>query len=151
MSLLMCRGAITSMPNISNSVDMVRIWGYLALLDDQRREIFNLWRIKFGKVGWMERESSLKQVRNPECSVEYSLLCYVRFILPAYILKSLTSMVLQFYWSGSERNRKLSWKSWHDLCKLKYLGMGLRGFEGFNYISHKTMLAFYTISIIFCN
>lgn len=55
------------------------------------------------------------------------------FLLPMHLMRSLNSMFIQFFWGGSEGNKKLCWNSWLDLYKPKYLeGMDFRDPEGFN-------------------
>lgn len=56
------------------------------------------------------------------------------FLLPTVVIRFLDSMVLRFFWSGYEGNKKMCWKSQKDLCKPKNMGgMGFRDFEVFNF------------------
>ena len=55
------------------------------------------------------------------------------FKAPSGIIASIESLLLRFFWGGSEENRKISWIDWESICVEKEVGgLGLRSIREFN-------------------
>ncbi|GAU31515.1 hypothetical protein TSUD_332900 [Trifolium subterraneum] len=55
------------------------------------------------------------------------------FKAPSGIISSINSILIKFFWGGSEDTRKISWISWKDICSSKeHGGLGVRHLREFN-------------------
>lgn len=73
-------------------------------------------------------------------SVLQSILTYAMscFHIPTSICDAIEKVCSNFWWGIKDGRKKMHWKNWRSLCKLKSLGgMGFRHMESFN----KTLLA----------
>ena len=55
------------------------------------------------------------------------------FRIPKTVMKKLTSVVTQFWWSSEGNTRGMHWKSWNELCSPKEEGgLGFKDLTDFN-------------------
>lgn len=55
--------------------------------------------------------------------------------LPSSLCSDLESLMAKFYWVFSSNGRKVHWKSWKSICKVKRNGgLGFRSFIAFNQV-----------------
>jgi hypothetical protein len=55
------------------------------------------------------------------------------FKAPSGIISSIESLLIKFFWGGSEDHRKISWVGWRSICLRKeYRGLGVRQLNVFN-------------------
>ncbi|KAK6131702.1 hypothetical protein DH2020_034499 [Rehmannia glutinosa] len=111
--------------------------GLPSVIGKNKREVFRDIQDRVWKriQGWKEktlsqagREILIKAVI--QSIPTYAMSC---FRLPDNILHKIQSMAAQFFWGGSENDRKLHWVSWNKIARSKDKGgLGFRHLRAFN-------------------
>ncbi|CAJ2662883.1 unnamed protein product [Trifolium pratense] len=110
----------------------------LPIGGDPRRLCFwepVLDRLKNRLSGWSSRFLSIGGRLVLIKSVLTSLPVYALsfFKAPSGIISSIESILIKFFWGGSENLRKVSWINWNTICLRKeYGGLGVRQLREFN-------------------
>ncbi|CAJ2669290.1 unnamed protein product [Trifolium pratense] len=110
----------------------------LPIGGDPRRLCFwepVLDRLKNRLSGWRSRFLSIGGRLVLLKSVLTSLPVYALsfFKAPSGIISSIESILIKFFWGGSEDHRKVSWINWNSICLRKeYGGLGVRQLREFN-------------------
>lgn len=108
-----------------------RYLGMPAMVGKSKREIFSVLRDRIWKRihGWGEKSlfGAVREVLFK--AVLQSMSC---FELPLYLIKSMESAILRFWWGGGAQH-KMVWKSWVEMCESKRCGgLGFRNLQSFN-------------------
>jgi hypothetical protein len=94
-----------------------------------------LARLKNRLSGWKSRFLSfggrLIQLKSVLTSLSVYALSF--FKAPSGTISSTESLLIKFFWGGSEDSRKISWINWKTICLRKeYEGLGVRQLREFN-------------------
>jgi hypothetical protein len=110
----------------------------LSIGGDPRKLVF--WEpavanIKSRLLGWQSRFLSfggrLTLLKSVLSSIPVYALSF--FKAPSGIISLIESLFINFFWGGSEDNRKISWIAWSSVCVQKeYGGLGVRQLREFN-------------------
>jgi hypothetical protein len=110
----------------------------LSIGGDPRKLVF--WEpavanIKSRLLGWQSRFLSfggrLTLLKSVLSSIPVYALSF--FKAPSGIISLIESIFNNFFWGGSEDNRKISWIAWSSICLRKeYGGLGVRKLQEFN-------------------
>ena len=112
--------------------------GLPTLVGKGKKKAFNQIKDQVGRkiAGWKGkllsnagREVLIKTVA--QATTTYTMSC---FKLPNSLCRWLNSMVSQFWWGQKDKERKMEWISWENMCTPKVEGeMGFKDLKAFNF------------------
>ena len=88
-----------------------------------------------GKVSRLERKAPISSGERDFAQgdgTSYPYIAMSCFELPVGLCKDIEIQIRKFWWGGRGGQRKIHWKSWEVLCKLKEGGMGFKDLVRFN-------------------
>uniref|UniRef100_A0A2N9GCH6 Reverse transcriptase domain-containing protein n=1 Tax=Fagus sylvatica TaxID=28930 RepID=A0A2N9GCH6_FAGSY len=131
------REDIRNLMGASNTNSIEKYLGLPSFVERSKIKAFEDLPTKVWKKlqGWKEkllsqagREILIKAVT--QVIPVYAMSC---FRIPNEICASINSMLSNFWWGQKKNERKMHWKSWHDMCSSKSDGgMGFRNLKFFN-------------------
>ena len=111
--------------------------GLPTLVGRGKKKAFNWIKDQVGRkiTGWKGellsnagKEVLIKAVA--QATTTYTMSC---FKLPDFLCRELNSMVSQFWWGQKNKERKMAWISWENMCTLEVEGrMGFKDLKAFN-------------------
>ena len=111
--------------------------GLPSIIGKSKKEVFVEVKEKVEKKlsGWKEKRLSMGGREILTKAVAQTIPTYTMscFLLPKGLYDEIEGMMRRFWWGQREKESKIAWVSWKDLCKFKLKGgMGFRNLQAFN-------------------